>query len=70
MAHFAVSSSTVIRLRTSPSTSPSSTQHRWAASMRDIVEHGQTIGSSDIDPQLGVLGGEPARRGGSRSRLR
>ena len=30
-----------------PATSSSSTQHRWAASMRNMVEHGQISGSRD-----------------------
>ena len=47
LAQDAVSSSTTIRLRTSPATRPSSTQARWAASMRNIVEQGQTSGSRE-----------------------
>jgi len=47
LAHSAVSGSTVIRLTTRPSARFSSTHARWAASMRNIVEHGQTSGSSD-----------------------
>ena len=53
-AHEAVSSSTVIRLRTSPATRPSSTQARWAASMRNMVEHGQTSGSRETTVLSGV----------------
>ena len=53
-AQVAVSSSTVIRLRTSPATSPSSTQARWGASMRNMVEHGQTRGSRDTTVLSGV----------------
>ena len=45
LAHSAVSASTTIRLRTSPSTRPSSTQARCWGSMRDMVEQGQTSGS-------------------------
>ena len=58
-AQAAVSGSTVIRLRTSPSTRPSRTQQRWAASMRDIVEHGQTIGSSDSTRRSGCSAAKP-----------
>ncbi len=46
--------STTIRFRTSPSTRPSSTQARWAASMRNMVEHGQTSGSSETTVLSGV----------------
>ncbi len=53
-AHSAVSASTVIRFTTLPSTRFSSTQHRWAASMRNIVEHGQMSGSSDTIVLPGV----------------
>ena len=53
-AHEAVSSSTVIRLRTSPSTRPSRTQARWAASIRNMVEHGHTRGSRETTVLSGV----------------
>ena len=42
------SSSTTMRLRTSPRTRPSSTHARCGASMRNIVEQGQTSGSSEV----------------------
>ena len=57
-AHSAVSASTMIRLRTSPSTSPSSTQARCWGSMRDMVEQGQTSGSR----QTTVLSGDSSSR--------
>ena len=53
-AHAAVSWSTVMRLRTSPSTRPSRTQARWAASMRNMVEHGHTRGSRETTVLSGV----------------
>ena len=58
-AEAAVASSTVMRLTTSPATRCSSTQHRWAASIRNIVEHGQISGSSDTHGLVRVLGGQP-----------
>ena len=50
---------TVIRLRTPPATSPSSTQARCGASMRDIVVHGQTERVEAHDRPVRVLVGEP-----------
>src|SRR5437588_791560 len=46
-AHSAVPGSTVMRFTTLPSSRFSSNQHRWAASMQNIVEHGQMRGSSE-----------------------
>ena len=48
------SGSTMIRLGTRPSTRFSSTQARCGASMRNIVEHGQTSGSSETTVLSGV----------------
>jgi len=50
----AVSASTVIRLRTSPWSRPSSIHARWAASIRNMVEHGHTSGSSETTVLSGV----------------
>ena len=51
--HSATSPSTVMRLTTRPATSSSSTQHRWGASMRNMVEQGQISGSSDSTRRCG-----------------
>ena len=40
--------------RPRPATSPSRTQARWAASIRNMVEHGQTRGSSETTVLSGV----------------
>ena len=49
------SSGTTIRLCTFPSSSPSSTHSRWFGDTRNIVEHRQPMGSSDITVLSGCI---------------
>src|ERR1700741_4963810 len=58
-----VSASTWMRFTTVPSTRFSSTQQRWAASMRNMVEHGQISGSSETTVLSGVSSASPWTRG-------
>ena len=53
-AHVFVGSGTTIRLWTSPSTRPSSTQSRWFGETRNIVEHRQPSASSVTTVRAGA----------------